>query len=294
MFKGKLEVPIHVGVQDIIEYARNGNKLMAYGSFGCSPLNGGRGNTIIFNSSKKTQDAYRDLHNKESEKLLKDIKVLNKVGIPFYLTYSNLLCSEEELSCPETMGILDKLVDSNVKNGVIVTNTTLENHIKNSYQSNLEIISSCQKLYPGKHKLTADERLVKYDELLKTSDWVVLTHLDSNNFELINKIEPDLRKKLISMIVPHCIESCNSYWHYLEISLLNKIRSYIEQEEVITERKEKAVKKREPFYERCSGRQISFFTNQEIQSLMNLGIECFKIPRSDGENDFIDMFNLCE
>lgn len=270
-----LEVPVHIGVTPIISKAQEGNSLIAYGHYGWSPLNGGR---YFFSDKVYDPSVYLDQHENIKWQFRNEVLALNRAGVPFFLTYTNLFCSQEELESSPTTRVFSLLENFFDENGVIVANPYVERYVR-EHHSKLKVGSSCQRLSATEEVLDDMGRVDFYTKALEEGDYafVVLTPTDSQKPEIIEKIPAHLREGLVAILNSECGEGCNPYWHYREASLGNKVHSYLSDNRAHILDFEEA-KRRRGEYVVCQPRSV--LQSDIIDALDDLGVGSFKVGRS--------------
>lgn len=173
------------------EYFRDDVKIASF--FGCPPLiwNGGRMMLGPFRADrfKATLDAY------------------NERGIPYRFTFTNPMLTEEHLSNRECNMVLD--MADNGMNEVIVYSELLENHIRKTHP-NMKVTSSTCKCIRSIEDVKA--------ELAKDYSLVVLDYNFNNDFETLEKLTPEERKRCEILSNPVCVPNCpRRHDHYESI-----------------------------------------------------------------------------
>ena len=268
MAKITLEVPVSVGVERMISRAREGHSLIAYGSLCNSPLNGGRNNQL----NNPRLDAMLLLAS------FSDVVNLNEKGIPFYLTLTNLVCAPEDLEDELTLAALEYLADNSPENGVIVANSEIELFVRTDYPQ-LRIASSCIRLYSQKEMLSESQRIDFYNESLRNGNYklVILSPMDSRRPEIVGQIEPAHRARLSALVNTPCVAGCNSYWHYMAVSLFNKG----DTAEIYKSLLEEALRRKEEQGMGCDSKKETIASDQIIADMVKLGVGYFKIGRNE-------------
>ncbi len=280
------EVPVFLGINVIAAHVGEGRSLIAYGSYGLSPLNGGRDNGIAYKGMEDPlgrfdSDEYR--HTIYDELFFDDLNNLNRKGIPFYLTFTNLICNPVELMHKYTDRILSRLASYDC-NGVVVANPGLERFVRGVYPS-LKIISSCIRVFSTETKLDEQDRIDFYNRSLQQDyELVTLAPLDSRKPELVDKIDAGCRDRLVAIVNAPCVEPCNPYWEYMQVSLINKRESYYPIDGLDSEI-ERIARRRDEQCGGCDKSRELVLDGGIIADLIDLGIKTFKIARSDFLNN---------
>ena len=228
--KYSIEVPIYSSsVGHLAKLNRLDDvEIVLYGGAPNSPLNGGRFNYVldglflwnrIFFSLTKKQLA------RVSDKFYETLTQANQNNISFRLAFTNMFVAREELN-EENLYPVKRLVESyqkyGVKNGVILNNALLEDHIRQRYGDQLVYVSSCTK-YVSPHKLlTPGETLSMYLEDSGKYDFICLTPQDSRRAGLMKDVLADAKSGIIAICNSYCADRCNSYYHYAYTSKENK------------------------------------------------------------------------
>lgn len=121
----------------------------------------------------------------------------NSRGIPYRFTFTNPSITEEALEDKECNTLLD--IADNGMNEVIVNSPLLEDYIRKTHP-NMKITSSTCKCIMGIDELKA--------ELAKDYSIVVLDYNFNNDFETLEKLTPEERKKCELLINSHCVPNC--------------------------------------------------------------------------------------
>ena len=252
--KYSIRVPLYASP---IEFLSKINKseniaISIYGGVPNSPLNGGRYNSgldglvlkdrLFLNITQKhlttaLASFYKTIakasqHNITQKHLTtalasfyKTITKANQHNISFYIAFTNMFVSQEELN-EENLYPVRRLVESSekygVKNGLILTNKLLENHIRQKYGPRLLYTSSCTK-YVSPHKiLTPEETLSMYREDDGKYDCICLTQQDSRRGDLLKAVLRDSKSSILAISNSYCSDTCNSYHHIKDVSDRNK------------------------------------------------------------------------
>lgn len=226
-----IEVPIY---SRSVEYLAKINSsgdigITVFGSIPDSPLNGGRTNFTLDGVFLWDRLLFR-LNQKQLEritaKFYETVSRINEHGMSFWVTYTNIFVSPEELN-ETNLYPIQWLVESSqkhgVKNGVIINNALLEGHIRQKYGDKLLYISSCTKYVSAQKMLTPSETMSMYQEDAGRYDFVVLTPQDSRRENLLKNMVRGNKNKIIAIANSYCSNDCNSYHHYASTSKMNKI-----------------------------------------------------------------------
>ncbi|MFA5315016.1 MAG: hypothetical protein WC409_03635 [Candidatus Omnitrophota bacterium] len=232
MKKYTVEVPIYASpVEHLIELNRPENiQIVMFGGFPNSPLNGGRfnygldgfflWNRLFFNLTKGQLA-------KLSANFYLTVEEANRGGIPFYIAFTNMFVSQEELN-EENLSAVAWLVASSkkygLKNGVILNNKLLEDFLRRKYGDSLLYISSCTKYYSPRKILTPRETRSMYLRDSGAYDFICLTPQDSRRESLIKDVLAESKSRITAICNTYCGDRCNSYHHYAFISKENKTR----------------------------------------------------------------------
>jgi hypothetical protein len=279
-----LEVPLNAGAQNIIDYSYNGCNVVAYDSYGYSPLNGGRNN----HSLSKSDELLR-------VRFFEDVSKLNQSDVPFYLVYTNFFCDGSELNSREIFEPLDFLADGIDGNGVVINNPELEKYIRNRYGDTLKYVASCQRVFFTPKMLSLEQRVSHYIEDLNKFDYVVLAPHDSEDLDAIEMVPQELREKLVSIINTPCQSYCNSYWHYVCTSLLNKRDSF--HQGSFKEMYREELERIKPGFNECISlcsidNSKPILQKEMIREMVDAGVNTFKIGRGRFDNDIADMMEF--
>ncbi len=225
-----IEVPIYSNpVKHLIKLNRlKGINSIMYGGAPDSPLNGGRlnysldglfiWNRFSFGLSKRQLAGV-------STKFYKTVAKANENGIPFFLAFTNMFVSPQELN-EENLYPVKWLVESSekhgIKNGVIINNKLLEDFIRKECGNKLAYVSSCTKYVSPHRILTPQETLNMYIKDSAYYDFIALTPQDSRREGLIKDVLRGSKCEIIAICNSYCSCNCNSYYHYEYTSNLNK------------------------------------------------------------------------
>jgi len=226
-----IEVPLY---SRPVEYLAKINRtedigIMVYGGIPNSPFNGGRMNSALDGLRLWGRRGF-SLSPQQLEyataKFYKTVSQINGQGMAFCAVSTNIFVSPEELNAPN-LNPFQWLVESSqkygVKNGVIINNGLLEEHLRRKYGNSLVYISSCTK-YVSKHKmLSPKDTMEMYKKDTAKYDFVVLTPQDSRREKLIRNMVGENKNKIIAIANSYCSNNCNSYHHYEYLSKQNKI-----------------------------------------------------------------------
>lgn len=125
------------------------------------------------------------------------INAYNSRGIPYRFTFTNPSITEEMLedkACNDLLTMAD-----NGFNEAIVNSPLLEDYIRKTHP-NIKLTSSTCKCITDIDEVKA--------ELAKPYSLVVLDFNFNNNFELLEKLTPEERKRCEILINPHCVPGC--------------------------------------------------------------------------------------
>ena len=225
-----IEVPVNSSpIQHLAKINQmDGINIILYGGIPNSPLNGGRNNFVLdrcllfgrFLFSISTKQ-----FSTAMKRFYENIDKANSNGIPFFLAVTNMFVSQEELN-EENLYPIDRLVEISrkygVKNGLILNNRLLENHVRQKYGGDLVYVSSCTKYSSPERILSSTETLKMYLEDIKNYDYVVLTPQDSRRQRVITDAVKECPEKIIAICNSYCSNTCNCYHHYELFSLENK------------------------------------------------------------------------
>lgn len=179
------EISLLISLADIMkdnpEYFRDDVKIASY--FGCPPVkwNGGR----------------MMLGNFMPDRIAAVIKAYNDRGIPYRFTFTNPVLTEKDISDKEGNMLLD--MADNGMNEVIVYSPILEEHIRKTHP-NMKITSSTCKCIRSIEEVKA--------ELAKPYSLVVLDYNFNNDFEKLEQLTPEERRRceILSNVV--CVPNC--------------------------------------------------------------------------------------
>lgn len=121
----------------------------------------------------------------------------NSRGIPYRFTFTNPSITEADLEDRECNELLD--MADNGMNEVIVHSPLLEEYIRKTHP-NMKITSSTCKCIRSIEELKA--------ELAKPYSLVVLDYNFNNDFETLEKLTPEERKRCEILINSHCVPGC--------------------------------------------------------------------------------------
>ncbi len=228
--KYTIEVPIYSSpLKHLIKFNRLKNiNIIMYGGVPDSPFNGGRLNYSLdglFIWNRFSFGLTKKQLKRAETKFYKTVTKANENGIPFFLAFTNMFVSPQELN-GDNLYPVKWLVESSqkygVKNGIIVNNNILEESIRQRYGHKLFYVSSCTK-YVSSHKLLSPQETLKmYIEDSSKYDFVVLTPQDSRRESLIKDVLRDSKCGVIAICNSYCANNCNSYHHYEYTSKMNK------------------------------------------------------------------------
>ncbi|MFH1397379.1 MAG: hypothetical protein ABIH27_02360 [Candidatus Omnitrophota bacterium] len=202
--------------------------IVIYAGVPNSPLNGGRFNYILDGIFLWDRLLFRLTKRQLSRVLSKFYETLTKANqnsIPFFIAYTNMFISNEELN-EDNLYPVKWLVESSkkygVKNGVILNNKLLEGFIRQKYNDLLVYVSSCTKYVSPDKILTPRETLSMYLEDGGKYDFICLTPQDSRRENLLKEVLCDSKSGIIAIANSYCADNCNSYYHYEQTSNENK------------------------------------------------------------------------
>lgn len=121
----------------------------------------------------------------------------NSRGIPYRFTFTNPSITEEALEDRDCNMLLN--IADNGMNEVIVNSPLLESYIRQTHP-NMKITSSTCKCIRSIDEVKA--------ELAKPYSLVVLDYNFNNNFEELEKLTPEERKRCELLINSHCVPDC--------------------------------------------------------------------------------------
>jgi len=178
-------VSLNLALADLMrerpDYFREGFKIASY--FGCPPViwNGGR--MILGHFYPDRMKAIIDGYNSR--------------GIPYRFTFTNPSITEEALEDKDCNMLLN--IADNGMNEAIVNSPLLEDYIRKTHP-NMKLTSSTCKCIRGIEDVKA--------ELAKDYSLVVLDYNFNNDFETLEKLTPEERKKSELLINSHCVPNC--------------------------------------------------------------------------------------
>lgn len=206
--------------------------IVLYAGVPNSPLNGGRSNSIldgVFLSDRLFFSLTKKQLSRVLSKFYQTITKANQNGIPFFITFTNIFVSKEELT-DENLSPVRFLADSfdkyGVKNGIIINNLLLENFIRREYGDKVSYVSSCTKYVSPDKILSPRDTLKMYLADDGKYDFIVLTPQDSRRKGLIEEVLKNCKTEIIAICNSYCANNCNSYHHYENLSRLNKKSLY--------------------------------------------------------------------
>ncbi|MGN0637465.1 MAG: hypothetical protein ACI4J0_03755 [Huintestinicola sp.] len=207
----------------------------------------------------------------------------NSRGIPYRFTFTNPCLTEESLKdkdCNELLNVADNGI-----NEVIVNSPLLEDHIRKTHP-NMKITSSTCKCITDIDELKA--------ELAKPYSLVVADFNFNNNFELLEKLTPEERKRCELLINAHCVPGCprrKEHYQYIgEVMLrVDEIRKMTNEERARAGIEEWECKYRafNPFSETKTKLEIA--PDDVTGKYAEMGFENFKI-----EGRATNIMILCE
>ena len=203
--------------------------ITVFGGVPDSPFNGGRMNSaldgvFVWGSSGLTlsKEQLVGIMAKWHE----TISSLNEKGMSFWAVCTNIFVSQEELT-EENLSAILWLAESGqkhgIKNGIIINNALLEEHIRQKCADKLLYISSCTKYVSPRKMLSPKETTSMYLEDAAKYDYVVLTPQDSRREKLIKNVVREYKDKIIVIANSYCSNGCNCYHHYEYMSRQNKM-----------------------------------------------------------------------
>ncbi|MBQ7784208.1 MAG: hypothetical protein IJ368_09580 [Oscillospiraceae bacterium] len=145
----------------------------------------------------------------------------NQRGIPYRFTFTNPHITEEQLDDRDCNMILD--MADNGMNEVIVYSSVLEDYIRKTHPK-MKLTSSTCKCIRDMNELKA--------ELAKDYSLVVLDYNFNNNFEELEKLTAEERKKCEILSNPVCVPGCTrreahySYIGKMQLEKLGITRQY--------------------------------------------------------------------
>ena len=211
-------------------------RLVLYGGFPGSPINGGRVNQgfdgLVPAAEASAllaaggEAALGDLLGRARAAFYARAEAANTAGLPLYLAFTSMLVSARELD--EELAPVARLVElgaaHGVKNGVIFYDDGLASRLRQRFGEGLALVSSCTRHFLSDRLLSRSERLARYLADAERADRVVLTHQDSRDAGLMRELVPQLGERLVAICNTYCAAACNSYDHYLMLSEGNKLR----------------------------------------------------------------------
>ena len=225
-----IEVPLYAWpVEHLAKInARGDISITVFGGFPDSPFNGGRTNFSLDGLlCNRTLFRISDQQLKNiTAKFFETVSKINECGMSFCVVFTNIFVSPGELTA-ENLSPIQWLIDSSkkhgVKNGVILNNELLEEYLREKYSDDLIYISSCTKYVSATKMLSPQETLSMYQQDSAKYDFVVLTPQDSRRENLLKKIRPQDKPKIIAIANSYCSNGCNAYFHYECTSKMNKL-----------------------------------------------------------------------
>lgn len=217
----------------------------------------------------------------------KVINAYNDRGIPYRFTFTNPHITEEELGDRECNQLLD--MADNGMNEVIVYSPVLEEYIRKTHP-NMKLTSSTCKCIRSMEEVK--------EELAKDYSLVVLDFNFNNNFEELEKLTPEERKRceILSNVV--CVPNCPrraehySYIGKMQLEKLGITRQYAQMTPELSERY--GIKEWE-----CSYRKFDLYKDKPSERMVTpellydkyvpMGFENFKI-----EGRMANMMHICE
>lgn len=207
----------------------------------------------------------------------------NSRGIPYRFTFTNPSVKEEDLLDKECNELLD--MADNGMNEVIVYSPLLEEHIRKNHP-NMKITSSTCKCIRSIEEVK--------EELSKPYSLVVLDYNFNNDFEALEKLSKEERKRCEILINSHCVPNCprrSEHYKYIgDIQIrVNELRKMTPEEFAKQNIDEWDCKYRtfQPFEEEPTQLQIE--PGEVFGKYTEMGFENFKI-----EGRAANIMILCE
>ncbi|WP_432650838.1 hypothetical protein [Huintestinicola sp.] len=193
----------------------------------------------------------------------------NSRGIPYRFTFTNPSLTEEDLydkDCNELLNMAD-----NGLNEVIVNSPLLEEYIRKTHP-NMKMTSSTCKCIRTIEEVKA--------ELAKPYSLVVLDFNFNNDFEALEQLTPEERKRCEILVNAHCVPNCpRRKEHYKYIGdiqrQINEIRMMPPQKRAEIKEWDCEYRKFNPFEEEPTKLQIS--PDDIFGKYAEMGFENFKI-----------------
>jgi len=224
--------------------------------------NGGRVNANVQN--------YADVENY--------FKVLNKLGIGAYLTFSNAILEKKHLSDEQSNQLLDCLDEKCGLNGVIVLNDMMADYIRKR-KPGLKLTCSVVKAFIE----NPNGDIAWYKKMEERFDRVVVHTDHMFDLDLLDKLD---RNKAEILITEECIYKCPNRAHHQTLNSVYNIAQFEDKakaadvfEQIKTVRETK-----------CSGgarvldkeRNVNsfrpcFLTHEEVKTIYDMGFRKFKI-----------------
>lgn len=235
------------------EYFREDFKIASYFGSPAVKWNGGR---MILGP----YDSYR-------EKTILD--AYNSRGIPYRFTFTNPSITEEDLhdkDCNELLNMADNGV-----NEAIVNSPILEEYIRKTHP-NMKLTSSTCKCIRNIDEVKA--------ELAKPYSLVVLDYNFNNDFETLEKLTPEERKRCEILVNARCVPNCprrKEHYKYIgDVQIkIDEIRQMPPQERAQIKEWDCKYRIFNPFTEKPTPLQIS--TDDVFGKYAEMGFENFKI-----------------
>ena len=143
------------------------------------------------------------------------IDAYNQRGIPYRFTFTNPFITEDYLDDPDCNTALE--IADNGMNEVIVFSPVLEKYIRQTHP-NMKVTSSTCKCIRDMNDVKA--------ELAKDYSLVVLDYNFNNNFEELEKLTPEERKRCEILSNPVCVAGCprrKAHYEYIGKMQLEKL-----------------------------------------------------------------------
>lgn len=199
------------------------------------------------------------------------IEGYNSRGIPYRFTFTNPSLTEKDLEDKDCNELLD--MADNGMNEAIVNSPLLEEYIRKTHP-NMKLTSSTCKCIRGIDEVKA--------ELAKPYSLVVLDYNFNNDFEALEKLTPDERKRCEILINSHCVPNCprrKEHYKYIgDVQVrLNELRRMSDEERAKENIQEWECKYREfsPYEEEPTSLQIE--PEDVFGKYADMGFENFKI-----------------
>jgi len=228
--KISMEIPLHIyPLCELVELGgHHPLQISLYGGFPDSPLNGGRLNVVLDGRREGVERTARPSEQTVAdarEAFFETIEAANRQGIECLLAFTNIFIEEDELN-DENLAPVDWLArigrTHGVRNGVILNNDRLTEHLRRTHGGELRFVSSCTRYFTPERILTPLDTLPQYLEDAERYDLVTITPQDSRRVDVLEILVEKIPGSFVAIGNSYCDDGCNSYHHYEALSRMNK------------------------------------------------------------------------